>query len=332
MKTAFVTEMNFNGTIPSTHLNMRTEFAWMCALNSVHYPFYKLSEVSSYDHVFVIIPKGRVFLSADGSKIIDGKNPTSHLLESDLVEILRKNGNRKIHFVQEGPAWWPSDYTVTDQFLWYNAVDSMDSIFCHNHSDISYYRGLFPNKPVNVISSLMIEDTISKITPVPQEKVIIGGNFSRFYGGFNSYVVSDGFVGHEKYTMESHSKREDEELISDLKHLPRLMWTDWMRELSTFKYAVHLMPTVAAGTLSLNCGFLKIPCIGNYKMDTQSILFPELSVDVEDIQSARTKATKLYEDVNFYEECRKYARDKYQQEFRLEIWQEKMTKILKELL
>ena len=35
MKIAFFTEMGFTGKIPRTHENMRTEFAWMVALNSI---------------------------------------------------------------------------------------------------------------------------------------------------------------------------------------------------------------------------------------------------------------------------------------------------------
>ena len=37
MKVAFFTEMGFGGKVPRTHKNMRTEFAWMVALNADHY-------------------------------------------------------------------------------------------------------------------------------------------------------------------------------------------------------------------------------------------------------------------------------------------------------
>ena len=37
MKIAFITEMGFEGKIPSNHPNMRTEFAWMHALNADHF-------------------------------------------------------------------------------------------------------------------------------------------------------------------------------------------------------------------------------------------------------------------------------------------------------
>ena len=72
-----------------------------------------------------------------------------------------------------------------------------------------------------------------------------------------------------------------------------------MSALSTFKYAVHLMPTIAAGTFSLNCAYFGIPCIGNKKVDTQRLCHPELSVDVEDVEKARTLAKMLKEDPLF---------------------------------
>ena len=37
MKIAFFTEMGFTGKISRKHDNMRTEFAWMCALDADHY-------------------------------------------------------------------------------------------------------------------------------------------------------------------------------------------------------------------------------------------------------------------------------------------------------
>ena len=37
MKVAFFTEMGFTGKVSRNHPNMRTEFAWMCALEADHY-------------------------------------------------------------------------------------------------------------------------------------------------------------------------------------------------------------------------------------------------------------------------------------------------------
>ena len=46
MEIAFFTEMGFTGKIPRTHENMRTEFAWMVALNATHYPIDSAHQIS----------------------------------------------------------------------------------------------------------------------------------------------------------------------------------------------------------------------------------------------------------------------------------------------
>ena len=69
MKIAFLTEMGFEGIIPPNHSNMRVEFAWMCALKANHFNIHEFNKVKGYDHVFLILPKGKLNLSADGSKI-----------------------------------------------------------------------------------------------------------------------------------------------------------------------------------------------------------------------------------------------------------------------
>ena len=66
--------------------------------------------------VFIIFPKGKVFLSAEGSTISDSKNPVSDLLEMDLVGILKSKGNKSVFYVQEGPHWWFNDYDI--HFQW----------------------------------------------------------------------------------------------------------------------------------------------------------------------------------------------------------------------
>ena len=138
-----------------------------------------------------------------------------------------------------------------------------------------------------------------------------------------SYLVADE-LGVEKWGQSSHAKRENEGDIHDLHHLPRLTWLEWMNALSTFKYAVHLMPTIAAGTFSLNCAYFGIPCIGNEKVDTQRICHPELSVDVEDVEKARILAKMLKEDLDFYKECSTLCKKNYHKFYNIEMWKDKM--------
>jgi len=310
MKIAFLTEMEFEGKIPSNFPNMRTEFAWMYNFDAQHYNLGDLDKVRNYDKIFIIFPKGRVFLSPEGSKLIDEPNPVTKLLQVQIVNILKEQGNLEVNYIQEGPHWWFTNYEIFDQINFYNFVNSCDNIYVHNTSDLKYYKGLFQGKNVKVLPTSMVETLIQDIEPTTEEKVIIGGNFSRWYGGFESYIVALNFKL-PIWTQTSHSTRQYEDKIEGLYHLPRLTWVDWMKQLSTFKYAVHLMPTVAAGTFSLNCAYFGIPCIGNKEVDTQRLCHPELAVDVSDIEQAQYLAKRLKKDELFYQNCSKMSKENY---------------------
>lgn len=320
-KIAFLTEMGFEGKIPPNHSNMRTEFAWMHALNADHKHIHHFKEVQGYDHVFVIFPKGKLYLSAEGSQLAADQNPVSELLIKEPIERL-KLSNKKVYVVQEGPHWWWNDYNMYDQVRFFNMMVACDGIYAHNEHDAKYYRGMFPSVSVNVIPTLMIDSIVDNIEPIREEKVIIGGNFARWYGGMESFTVAQRFQV-PIWGQTSHAMREGEDQL--ISHLPRVMWTDWMKQLSSFKYAVHLMPTIAAGTFSLNCAYFSIPCIGNEKVDTQRLCHPDLSVDVEDVEKAAMLAERLRDDKEFYEECSKTAKENYKKYYSIDKWKSKIS-------
>jgi hypothetical protein len=322
MKIAFLTEMGFTGKIPETHENMRTEFAWMYALDATHHNIHTYKTVTGYDHVFIIFPKGKTFLSAEGSNLLEySTNPVSELLDSDIILDLKKT-NQQIHYVQEGPHWWFNDYEIADQINFFNMLQLVDSIYAHNEFDANYYRGLCKDKIVHVIPTLMIETLTKNIEPSPEDKVIIGGNFARWYGGMESFIIATEF-NLPVWAQTSHATRKEEWHL--VEHLPRVSWIEWMRQLSTFKYAIHLMPTVAAGTFSLNCAYFGIPCIGNNKVDTQRLCHPALSVDVNDLDTARKLAIRLRDDSAFYDECSKTALENYKKHYNINIWKNKIV-------
>ena len=326
-KIAFLTEMGFVGKVPANHPNMRTEFAWMHALDADHFNIHMIDELKGYEHVFVIFPKGKTFLSSEGSTLVSGVNPVSQLLREDIVGKIKQQGNTNVHYVQEGPHWWYNDYEIADQIYFFNFLQSCDSIFTHNDSDVYYYKGLFPNKKIRPIGTLMIDTLIKDIVPTKEDKAIIGGNFARWYGGFESYMIADNF-GVPIWAQTSHAMRENEGMGGSLNHLPRLMWNEWMKNLSTFKYAVHMMPTVAAGTFALNCAYFGIPCIGNHDVDTQLLCHPLLSVAVNDLESAKGWAIRLKEDERFYKECSEMARENYHQFYSQKVWTENIKREL----
>ena len=307
MNIAFLTEMPFMGKIPADHPNMRTEFAWMYALNATHHNIRDYVNVSGYDKVFIIFPKGRVYLDSAGSRISNETNPVTDLLQSKFVKLL-KHLNKQVFIVQEGPTWWFHNYEMIDQIEFINMIRQSDGIYAHNEYDIKFWKGY--TDQVFVIPTLMIEDPIKHIKWHPEDKTIIGGNFSRWYGGMSSYIAAQQFEN-EIYTISSHAQRDLEDQV--VKHLPRVMWTEWMEQLSKFKYAIHLMPTIAAGTFSLNCAYFGIPCIGNELVDTQRLCHPDLSVDVDDVDSAVKLAKRLKTDIEFYNHCSKTCIQNYKE-------------------
>lgn len=327
MKIAFLTELPFEGKITKDYPNMRTEFAWMYALDADHYNINTYKEKCiGYDIVFIIFPKGRVFLDACGSKLITETNPITDLLASNLIDKL-KQYNNKIFYIQEGPHWLYNDYELVDQINFYNMLVSCDGIFAHNIEDSKYYKGLLPGKPIYIMPTLMIDEAIIDIYPQPEDKVIIGGNLARWYGGFESYLIAQEF-NIPIWGQTSHATREGEDQLFN--HLPRTSWVDWIKQLSYFKYAVHLMPTVAAGTFSLNCAYFGIPCIGNVKVDTQKLCHPDLSVEVHNLKQARELAHKLKEDTEFYNHCSNIAKTNYKKYYSINVFKETIKNFINE--
>ena len=322
-KIAFLTEMGFTGKIDESHPNMRTEFACMNALNADHFPISQYQSVSGYSHVFIIFPKGQLNLNAVAAKLSNIPNPHSELLNSNwLSELNFKNSHT--FYIQEGPTWMFTELEVQDQFNFYNMLASVDAIYAHNEYDMKFYKGLLPSQTVHVMPTLMIEERIKDIVATKQDKVLIGGNFARWYNGFQSYLIASEFKV-PIWTQESHAKRENEDQVPNLIHLPRVSWLDWMNEVASFKYAVHLMPTIAAGTFSLNCAYFGVPCIGNEKVDTQKICHPDLCVDVDDLESARKLARKLKNDIEFYNECSKKCKELYRIHYDIDVWKRKIN-------
>lgn len=280
LKVAFFTEMGFVGKVPRDHTNMRTEFAWMVALNADHHHLTAVPE-ENYDLAMVILPKNKP-------------------IPRDIKNI--RNKCKVVAFIQEGPADYFQDYEIADQINYFNYFAS-NPVFAHNEIDAAYYEGLTQNEHVHVLPSLMIPEVLKDVHLEIKENrkdTIIGGNFVKWYGGFDSYIAARN-VDHPIWAPSMGRKKMYEEGI--VKHIPYVDWKAWMVELSKFKVGVHLMKTFAAGTFALNCSFLGIPCVGYKGLDTQEGLHPHTSVEVNDVGDAAYLVKKLYDYEGFYTMC-----------------------------
>lgn len=290
MKIAFFTEGGYSGKIPRNHPNIRTELAWMCALEANHYNIHNGVIDDNYDLGICIIPK---------------KNPQFD------VDRIRKNC-KQVASMQEGPHWYFQDYPLDKQIWYYNTLQEMDFLFVHNEIDKKYYKGL-TGKECKILPSLMIEDGIDGYTLThknDRKDIIIGGNFCSWYGGFDSYIVAQE-ANCPIHIPSMGRKIEGEEQMPNLNHLPYMNWVEWIHTLSRFKYGIHLMRTHAAGTFALNCAYLGIPCIGYEGLDTQEKCHPSLTIELGNLASAKEKLILLEKDKDYYEECSKSAKLNY---------------------
>ena len=146
MSIAFFTEGGYTGKIPRNNPNMRTDQAWMCALDATHYCVFQLEQVTQkYDIGVVIIPK---------------EKNREHLANQNYPIIKNlKNICGKILVMQESTHWDWQDEPFNAMVWYYNQLIEADGILCHNDIDVPYFKGITNNKSF-VFPTLMIEDNV----------------------------------------------------------------------------------------------------------------------------------------------------------------------------
>lgn len=306
MKVAFFTEGGYTGKVPREHPNIRTDLAWICALEAEHIPIPYLRTVpdNSYDLGVLIIPKNK-----------------EHLFDFPLIEHMKRTCS-KIATMQESTYWYWQDGSIQAQ-LWYHSIlQDMDIIFCHNDPDLKYYKGITDVR-CELLPTLMITDYVRQYDG-ERKGVIVGGNWVSAYRGFDSYLI--GKILDDNISAITTGRMKPDEKLLDINHIPWMNWIDFIYELSKHKYGVQL-GTAAAGTFNLNCAYLGIPCISYNTINTQKYLHPNLSVDDGDVEQARKLATKLASDEEFYKECSIQARENYEKLYSEEVFK----KYIKEL-
>ena len=315
MKILFISELGHTDKVSRDYSHMRTEFAQMCALQSDHLPIYKVNEFSGsgYDHIILLLSKSPQL--------------RDFILQFDIVEKVRHFG-KKVWFMQEATSWIHQTMKLPHQVTHVNILNSVDGILSENVTDYKYYRGVAPNTPVHTIPTLMIEDYLLDARKIEkQDKTMIGGNCSDWYGGFDSYLVAD--VYDNPVDMPKMRNTDFHDQLPRLSVLPHIQFTDWIYKLSEYKYAVHLMPSITAGTFCLNSAFLGIPCIGYEESDPQRICQPDLSVGLYDIEKAVSLAKELKDNKDFYNECSRKAIENYIKYYHESVFLKYMEGVLK---
>jgi len=315
MKIGFFSEAGYEGKVPRNYDNMRTDVAWVCALDAIHHPISKLRSLSDnlYDVGVMILPKNR--------------KPLLDWFPNSVLDEYRRVC-KKVTIMQESYYNYWQDSPIAEQIWYFNFITEMDLIFCHNDVDLLYYNGLTGVR-TELLPSVMITDGIDRRVDKlvdhyndiestfshNQHDIIIGGNWVWAYGGFDSYQVGLEISDDITAVTTGRMKPEEEQVV---KHLPWMLWKKWINTLSTFKYGIQL-GTASAGTFNLNCSFHGIPCIGYSNVNTQNILHPLTTVEVGDIDNAKHIARKL-KDEKFYKLCSETTLKRYETYYTEEIF------------
>ena len=308
-RVGFFTEGNWEGKVDrKNHPNLRTDSSWIAAIDATHHPLPKLSQLPDdlYDIGIMIIPKNR-----------------KEMIKRPILENY-KRVCKKVTVMQESYYNYWQNSPIDEQIWYFNILTEMDLIFCHNRVDLKYYSGLTGVR-TELMPTLMLTDGL-----VPRHEdgggVIIGGNWVKDYGGFDSYQVALEITDDITAITTGRMKQEETQI---LKHITWLMWKEWINVLSQFHVGVQL-GTAAAGQFQLNCSFHGIPCIGYSNLNTQSMLHPLTTVELGDIENARKIARKL-KDKDFYDECMKTTQDRfnnhYSEEKFLNHWKDVMISL-----
>ena len=309
MRIGFFSEAGYEGKVPRNYDNMRTDVAWVCALDATHHPIAKLRSLSDnlYDVGVMILPKNR--------------KPLLDWFPNPVLKEYRRVC-KKVTIMQESYYNYWQDSPIAEQIWYFNFITEMDLIFCHNYIDLLYYNGL-TNVRTELLPSVMITDDVVRRNEWG-DGVIIGGNWVWAYGGFDSYQVGLELTDDITAVTTGRMKPEEEQV---LKHLPWMMWGEWIKTLSQFNVGIQL-GTASAGTFNLNCSFHGIPCIGYSNVNTQDILHPLTTVEVGDIDNAKHIARKL-KDEKFYNLCSETTMKRYETFYTEEIFVKSVKEIMK---
>jgi len=234
------------------------------------------------------------------------------LLNYPLLEQYRRVC-KKVTVMQESYYNYWQDSPIDEQIWYFNFITEMDIIFCHNDVDLNYYHGL-TNVRTELMPTVMITDGIVRRNEWG-DGVILGGNWVKDYGGFDSYQVALEISENITAITTGRMKPEESQMLN---HIPWVMWREWIDILSQFNVGVQL-GTAAAGQFQLNTSFHGIPCVGYSNLNTQRILHPLTTVELGEIDKAKDIARKLKDD-KFYKLCMDTTQKRFEQYYSEEIF------------
>jgi len=254
-----------------------------------------------------------------------------------LVEQIFSLKKPKIAVLQEGPIFDWQTWKMEQQWIYRKLLKKAELFICNNKEHIKYYKEYCKNvctyrAPIN------LEKFINHRLKEKEDAIMINGNNTPWYNANSSMDIAKSIRGF-LVCMQSMGQSQTDEvqylplLLPDnnFMKIPFVAWNQWMDILSDFKYAINMMTAVASGTFSVNCAAVGTLCIGNKQFDTQSYLFPNLSIDAWDIKKGKELLKRLVEDKEFRDEQIKIMRERVK-EYDVDMIKKEMLENFKKVI
>ena len=315
-------EMNFAGKFPDNYPHMRVLETQLRFLDTDHIPLFNILQSDTKYNGDVVYNIGKGDLDKDYIRIL-------YTQFNNVVELLKQKFD-KVYIYQDGEIGWWNQTDVKLQVWWYNQLESSDGILVPNSTDVNFYKGIFPDVPIKVIRSVMTDVGLDKSKFKPKSgRSIVTGPLTREYNGLVQVLLAHNYGLPVDIPLmgESRMPKDSWEMADNIgvNYLPYMSWIDWMYNLNQYEIGYMMSAATASGSFALNCAYLGIPCIGDKRADTQSLLFPDLAVDWFDTKTALELTLRLKQDKDFYNSVVNKAKKILQSE----CTKEKMIEVLK---
>lgn len=120
--------------------------------------------------------------------------------------------------------------------------------------------------------------------------------------------------------------------VGNINLVPKMNHSDWMAFIHNSKFGIDLNREFSGGNVSLEYAALGVPLISHVELDTQRILFPNLSFEPTDYDAIENAIKLLLNDKDFYEECSRHALNTVKESFNSKIVVEKFRNEFIQLL
>lgn len=235
-----------------------------------------------------------------------------------VLHRLKDHTATKVVLFQEAETSWPMTRSFEEQKSLIELLRKVDLFLTHNERDCRLW-GSFAKKCYLWRTCIDISHAIQRRIE-PQDKIatkspiLFGSSYNHRANGLTGLIACKDLGRPLWHHDRSNGYEEQNRMMPEVcgvkvdKEIPHSGWFDWLDGIAGAYIAVHPMPAAAAGRDQIAFAALGIPCIGNFELDIQRHLFPELSqIDIYDPLLIKDRVLWLIGNPDSYNHCRNHA-------------------------